>query len=296
MNRNDILWKAALEDLFDDFLKFFYADAEQIFDLDKGFEYLDKELEQLFPPDQNQYAPRYVDKLVKVFTKAGAEEWILVHIEVQGYTDPDFAKRMFQYYYRILDQYEKPVTAFAIFADNSKKFHPQFYEREYLGTKVHYSYNTYKIIDQDDTDLEASNNPFAMVVLSAKLVLSSKKLEDQQLFDLAYGLAKRLLNKQMPKDKIRRVMNFLRYYLRFENQEMFIKFEQEIGNLTNKNITMGIEEFLLDRAEKEGIEKGIQKGKHEEALAIAREMKKEKFPVEQIAKFTKISVEEIEKL
>ena len=292
MNRNDILWKAALEDLFDDFLKFFYPNAEQIFDLEKGFEYLDKELEQLFPPEQNQYAPRYVDKLVKVFTQNRQEEWILIHVEVQGYTDQDFAKRMFQYYYRILDRYDKPITAFAIFADSGKNFHPKFYERAYLGTKVYYSYNTYKILDQNDAALEASNNPFAMAILSAKLVLASKKLEDQQLFDLAYALAKRLLNKQMPKDKIRRVMNFLRYYLHFENQEMFTKFEQEISSLTEKSITMGIEEFLLDRAEKQGIEKG----KHEEAIVIARELKKEGLSIEFVTKITKLPVDEIEKL
>lgn len=34
---------------------------------------------------------------------------------------------------------------------------------------------------------------------------------------------------------------------------------------------MGIEEFLLDRIEK----KGIEKGKHEEAVAIAHEMKRQ---------------------
>lgn len=65
MKRNDILWKALLEDLFDDFLRFFYPEADNLFDLEKGFEYLDKELEQLFPPDAGSYAPRYVDKLVK---------------------------------------------------------------------------------------------------------------------------------------------------------------------------------------------------------------------------------------
>ena len=48
----------------------------------------------------------------------------------------EFAKRMFQYYYRILDKYDKPVTAFAIFADTGKTFHPKYYEREFLGTKV----------------------------------------------------------------------------------------------------------------------------------------------------------------
>ena len=81
MKRNDILWKAALEDLFDDFLRFFYPEADELFDLEKGFEYLDKELEQLFPPEADNYAPRYVDKLVKVFTRGGGEEWILLHVE-----------------------------------------------------------------------------------------------------------------------------------------------------------------------------------------------------------------------
>ncbi|MEX8546319.1 MAG: hypothetical protein V5804_01845 [Mucilaginibacter sp.] len=59
---------------------------------------------------------------------------------------------------------------------------------------------------------------------------------------------------------------------------------------------MGIEEFLLNRAEKEGIEKGIEKGKHEEAVAIARELKKEGLAIGFIAKITKLPVYEIEKL
>src|SRR3984885_1983514 len=126
MKRNDLLWKGVLEDLFDDFLRFFYPEADKIFNLDSGFEYLDKELEQLFPPEADDYATRYVDKLVKVFTCTGGEEWILVHVEVQGYSDQDFAKRMFQYYSRIFDQYDKPITAFAIFADTNKNFHPKY--------------------------------------------------------------------------------------------------------------------------------------------------------------------------
>jgi predicted transposase YdaD len=38
------------------------------------------------------------------------------------------------------------------------------------------------------------------------------------------------------------------------------------------------------------------KGRHEEALTIAREMKKDGLPLVQISKFTKLSIEEIEKL
>lgn len=249
-----------MEYLFDDFLRFFYPDADHLFDMERGFEYLDKELEQLFPPEDDVYEPRYVDKLVKVFARNGAEEWVLVHVEVQGYADKDFAGRMFQYYLRILDKYNKPVTAFAIFADAGAAFHPQYYERQYLGTSVYYEFNTFKIVDQNDAVLKASNNPFAIAVLAAKLAINRMKLGDEQVFYNARELVKFLLSKQMAKEKIRKVISFLRYYVRFEKQEMLVKFVEEIEILTGRTNTMGIEELLLDMAEKKGLKKGIEKG------------------------------------
>lgn len=61
---------------------------------------------------------------------------------------------------------------------------------------------------------------------------------------------------------------------------------------------MGTEEYLLDKFKKEGLETGIQKGReegrHAEALKIAAEMKKDKFPIETISKLTKLSIEEIQ--
>src|SRR5699024_8764934 len=106
--------------LFDDFLHFYFTDADQLFDMKKGFQFLDKELEQLFPTDEMK-APKYVDKLVKVYRKDGTEEWLLIHIEIQGYRDKEFTKRVFTYWYRILDRYNKPVTTFVIFTDSNKK-------------------------------------------------------------------------------------------------------------------------------------------------------------------------------
>jgi predicted transposase/invertase (TIGR01784 family) len=211
-------------------------------------------------------------------------------VEVQGYADPDFAARMFQYYYRILDKYAKPVTAFAIFTDSNKNFSPAFYKHEFLRTKVYYSYNTCKIIDQDDMKLINSNNPFAMAVLSAKIAINSKR--DQQLFDMSYDMVRQLLKMQMPKEKIRKVMNFLKYYVRFENPEMCGKFESEILILTERSSTMSIEEFLLDSAEKKGIKKGREEGIRETAI----KMKKSGLDIALIANITGLSTDEIEKL
>jgi hypothetical protein len=68
---NDILWKGVLEGVFDDFLRFVYPDAEQAFDMDRGFEFLDKELAEMYPEPEKKAATRLVDQLVKIFRKDG---------------------------------------------------------------------------------------------------------------------------------------------------------------------------------------------------------------------------------
>jgi len=295
--KDDILWKGILEDVFDDFLTFFDPEAEQFYDFNKKFEFLDKELEQVFPPENDEYSPKIIDKLVKVFTRDGKEEWVLVHVEVQGQYQQDFARRMFTYFYRILDKYQKPITAYAIFTEAIHKERPNSFQLEFRGTRLLYTFNTYKISRQDEGELQASNNPFAMVILTAKAALAGKdfidgKERDALLLKLKLELARQLLAKQIAKEKIRVLMNFLRYYVRFENPAINAKFEQEVEILTERRTTMGIEELLLDRATKQGLEKG----KKEEAVAIAREMKKDGVAIEQIAKFTKLSIADLEKL
>ena len=307
--KDDILWKVILEDVFDDFLRFLNPNADTLLDLNRGFEFLDKELGQVFPPDGDEYSPKVIDKLAKVFTRGGKKEWVLVHVEVQGQYRPDFAQRMFTYFYRILDKYQKPITAYAIFTDAIAKARPNSFEIEFMGTSLSYKFNAYKIANQNDHELQASNNPFAMVVLTAKAALAGRDMKDSRqrdafLLNLKLELAKLLLAKQIGKEKVRVLMNFLRYYVRFENPDINAKFEQEVEFLTERSTTMGIEEFLLDRATKQGENKGMKKGVKEgmkegrrrEALDIAIELKKEGLPIEFIAKATKLSVEEIEKL
>jgi len=74
------------------------------------------------------------------------------------------------------------------------------------------------------------------------------------------------------------------------------KFEKELETKIGRSDTMGTQEYLLDKAEKKGIQKGIEKGKREEAIAIALEFKKMGLPIADIAKGTGLSIEEIEKL
>jgi hypothetical protein len=59
----------------------FYQNAEEIFYISREFEFLDKELAEMFPQEDNN-SVRYVDKLAKLFLKDGQEKWVLVHVEV----------------------------------------------------------------------------------------------------------------------------------------------------------------------------------------------------------------------
>ncbi len=252
MKRDDTLWKSILEDIFEDFLLFFYPESGSFFDFSKDFEYLDKELEQLFPPEDNLYQVRFVDKLVKVHCRNGDNEWILVHIEVQGYHDPHFTQRMFTYYSRILDKYGKPITAFAIFTENNTAFKPCEYYREFMGTSVLYRYNSFKILEQDEELLRKSDNPFAIVVLTVNMALKSKSVSENDLLSLKIELAKNLLSRNFRKSKINNLLTFLRFYIHLENQDTRFKFEQAIDQITQNKKTMGIEEFLKERFRSEG--------------------------------------------
>jgi hypothetical protein len=88
----DTLWKGILEDLFADFLLYFYPNwALQEVDFSQKFVFLDKELAEIYPKSDN--TKRFADKLVRVPIKSGKEQWILIHIEVQGYVDVEFPAR-----------------------------------------------------------------------------------------------------------------------------------------------------------------------------------------------------------
>jgi predicted transposase/invertase (TIGR01784 family) len=237
-------------------------DADKYIDFDRGFEFLDKELEQLYP-EQDLEHPRFIDKLIKAYTLEGKEEWILIHIEVQGYYEKDFPKRMFRYFYRLLDKYDKQVTALAIFTDNNQQFNPQQFDYRFLGTSLAFRFNTYKIMEQNEDVLHAHDNPFALVVLTALTALKHKKLDDEALFRLKIELFRKLYQRKMDKKTMQAIATFLKLYVHFSKPETNTIFEASIQSITENKLTMGIEELVLNRAEQKGIEKGKAEGKAE---------------------------------
>jgi hypothetical protein len=89
----------------------------------------------------------------------GEERWVLVHVEVQGYRETELSRRMFIYFYRIFDKFNRDILSLAVFSDPSEGFKPDRFTYEFFGCELSFRYRTYKILEQDDEALKATDNP-----------------------------------------------------------------------------------------------------------------------------------------
>ena len=162
----DSPWKEALERYFPEFLALLFPWVHAAIDWSRGYEFLDKELQQVVR--DAELGRRYADKLVKVHTRDGAETWVLVHVEVQGAAEAGFAQRMYVYNYRLFDRYQADIASLAVLADDSASFRPSQYRRGRWGCELEFRFPVEKLLDWHPrwTELEASTNPFALVVMA----------------------------------------------------------------------------------------------------------------------------------
>ena len=282
-----------LEEVFDDLLRFIFPDADRVYDMERGFEFLDKELSEMYPEPRKESATRFADKLVKVFRRDGEEDCILCHIEIQGETKkkdrPLFAERMVRYFYRIWDKYRKPVSAVAIFTGRDGKKMPDRFEYAYRNTRLLYQYPTISILDFTDEELEKSDNPFAHVILAARTSLLEGKIPPADLLDRKVLIARKLLQKGFSKRKIRAIFVFLENYVVFKDPEMNLNFKNRIESKDKNNI-MGIDEYLKQVGREEGLAEGLEKGKEESNRLFVENLLKEGFPTKKIASLANVTL------
>jgi hypothetical protein len=120
------------------------------------------------------------------------------------------------------------------------------------------------------------------VVLTVQTALNGREMKDEELYRLKMELVRRLYASGINPDKIRKIMVFLRFYVRFENSKLMNNFDKEIAVFTKNRESMGIEEFLLDRAKKEGIQETLNK--------VISQLLTKQFSPEQIAEMLDVPV------
>jgi len=86
-------WKDLLLRAFPELMAFYFPTASAQIDWTREHVFLDKELRQVVR--DAELGRRVADALVRVSLHDGSEQWVYLHLEVQGQRDPAFAQRMF---------------------------------------------------------------------------------------------------------------------------------------------------------------------------------------------------------
>jgi hypothetical protein len=160
----DTPWKDAVTRYFPEFMAFFFPRAHAAIDWSRPYVFLDQELAQL--TRDGELGKRLVDKLVQVHTCADAQQWVLVHIEVQGRRESKFSERVFTYHYRVFDRFRRPVASLAVLADRVAGWRPQSFVYSLLGCELRFTFAVAKLTDYAPflDALLTQANPFAQVV------------------------------------------------------------------------------------------------------------------------------------
>jgi hypothetical protein len=249
----DSPWKQILQLYFEEFMLFFFPQAHREIDWTRQPEFLDKELEQVVR--DAELGKRLADKLVKIYRIGGEESWILIHLEIQSQSESDFSERMFIYNYRIYDRYKRSVASLAILGDEHINWRPSRFGYELFGTKVEFQFPIVKLLDyqQRQSELEASRNPLATVVMAhlAALQTKSDRLQRKQQ---KLSLVRRLYQQGFEREDVVNLLAFVDWVLTLPS-DLEREFLFEVEQLEAEQRMQYVTSF-----ERSGIRLGLLKG------------------------------------
>lgn len=257
MTDYDSPWKTALERYFPHFMALFFPEAHAGIDWSQGYTFLDKELQKVVR--DAELGRRLVDKLVRVRGRDGQDDRVLIHIEVQGQPESDFAKRMYVYNYRLFDRYDRPVVSLAVLGDSVGETLGRFGYRRW-GCAVNLEFPVVCLGDYRDRwdELEQSANPFA-VVAQAHLKARETQNDATVRYQAKLRLIKSLYRRGWQRQDVLELFRFIDWVLTLPSDlEKRLWDEVRTSEEVQKMRYLStIERMAIDQ----GFQKGLDEGK-----------------------------------
>ncbi|WP_374583114.1 Rpn family recombination-promoting nuclease/putative transposase [Pseudoduganella sp.] len=256
--RYDAPWKAALRHAFPAFMAFYFPALYAQIDWSQRPRFRDKELAQIGFGD----APggMVADMLVEVCLRDSAER-VLLHIEVQSQFDASLPERMFDYSVRIFGEYRLHVASLVLLADEDPGWRPQDFHVGALGTVLGISFATAKLLDYDEGELFAANNPFALVTL-AHLSSQRERHDADALLASKLRLTRLLYERGWSKRRIIAMFKVINWMMVLPEPQQarywhaVLKLEKE----RKMELITPLEQWFMDKGWKKGVQHGLEQG------------------------------------
>ena len=215
----DGFWKDLIERFWRELLKSVLPTLYAVADLTKEPEFLDKELRDALHIQDDRSSPRFVDMLLKIPLKDGGEEWVLLHIEVQGPGGENLTFRMYRYCALIFAHYNKMPVALAILTAPRHNETAGVFEAAEHGTSICYRFNCLELDKLDDEKLLASDNPFDLALCAAR---RAKRSRDDETMKFRYlRELRRLLGQKGWTDRdCRDLLIFIEWIINLKDEEL----------------------------------------------------------------------------
>jgi hypothetical protein len=256
----DSPWKEIFEQYFREFIEFFFPEAHSDIDWEKGYVFLDKELQQITRDAAS--GRKYVDKLVQVWLKNGKEEWALIHTDVQAQRETDFDERMYMYNYRLYDRHRRHAASFAVISGQGN-WRPGKFSRSLWGCEVRFRFPVVHLSDyaKDMGALKKSDNPFAAVVLAHLHTQRTAKNTTERRRE-KMTLIRHLYQKNYSRQDIVNLFRFIDWLMRLPEEEdrLFWKELSDFEEEKKMPYVTSVERIGYQRGMEEGTEQGIEKG------------------------------------
>jgi hypothetical protein len=253
----DSPWKEALERYFPQFMAFFFPHAHADIDWARGYEFLDKELQQVVR--DAELGRRLVDKLARVWGHDGEEDLVLIHIEVQGQSEVEFAERMFVYNYRLYDRYRRAVVSLAVLGDSTPAWRPSTFGYRRWGCEVGIRFPVVKLLDYREQweMLDQAANPFAVVVM-AHLQTQATAGDDEARYRAKTELVRSLYRRGYERQAVLELFRFIDWVLRLPEalEDQFWTELNEYEKVRQMPYITSVERIGF----KKGVAQGIQQG------------------------------------
>ena len=257
----DMAWKEALTAFLPDFLALFHPEAHGAIDWSQPPVFLESELRRLHRglPGTRKGRRMHVDLLARVRLRAGAEALVLIHVEVQSQHDPHFEVRMSLYHHRLFDRYRVPVFSVAVLADSHPNWRPDHHETGLWGCVSSFRFPVVKLLDWRErrAELEASSNPFALVVAAHLAVLETRPDQPARLL-AALRLVRLLVGGGFSQETISGLFDVLVAMMTLSGT-LATAFDEEVARLEEEAPVRLLNRYDR-RARREGLREGRQEG------------------------------------
>jgi hypothetical protein len=252
---HDRLFKELLETFLPEFLELFFPELWNALDPD-SLSFQDKELFTDITSGEKYAA----DLVIRAQLKYGKIP-ILIHLEHQARTEPNFPRRMFIYFCRLLEKYAIGIYPIAVLSfDTPQRPDPNTYQVECCGKEVNrFNYEVIQLNRLNWQDYRDSNNAIGCALM-AKMQMERG---DRPLVKLECLRMLHHLNLNPARTQL--ISGFIDIYLRLNPEEQAL-FQAELSTILPQE-QEGVMEIVTSWME-QGIEQGLEQGMRQATVSL----------------------------